>query len=214
MGEPTYDGNGPGVSIATCQFNHGNPGVIGGGMLANEFIRIPAMFWRTNLPPDLPKWGLVNKHYMRENYTRFVRLASPVQEIPSPDCRVCVDPAVRDKYGIPVARLSGASHAETVRTADFIRAKAVQWLKASGAIRVWSYPSGMHMTAGQHQAGTCRMGNDPHTSVTDSWGRVHGHDNLYVVDASLHVTNGGFNPVLTIMALAFRCAAHITQTMP
>ena len=37
------------------------------------------------------------------------------------------------------------------------------------------------------------------------------HANLFVVDGSLHVTNGGFNPVLTIMALAFRSAAHIVS---
>jgi choline dehydrogenase-like flavoprotein len=55
------------------------------------------------------------------------------------------------------------------------------------------------------------MGLDPQTSVTDEWGRVHNHDNLFVVDGSLHVTNGGFNPVLTIMALAFRSADHIAS---
>jgi choline dehydrogenase-like flavoprotein len=55
------------------------------------------------------------------------------------------------------------------------------------------------------------MGNDPATSVTDEWGRVHGHNNLFVIDGSLHVTNGGFNPVLTIMALAFRSAEYIAQ---
>ena len=40
------------------------------------------------------------------------------------------------------------------------------------------------------------MGDDPATSVTDPWGRVHGHDNLWVMDASVHVTNGPVNPVL------------------
>jgi choline dehydrogenase-like flavoprotein len=67
------------------------------------------------------------------------------------------------------------------------------------------------MSAGQHQAGTCRMGTDPKSSVTDSFGRVWDHDNLFVSDASLHPTNGGFNPVLTIMALAFRNADHIAR---
>jgi choline dehydrogenase-like flavoprotein len=55
------------------------------------------------------------------------------------------------------------------------------------------------------------MGNDAKTSVTDERGRVHNHDNLFVVDGSLHVTNGGFNPVLTIMALAFRSAEYIAR---
>ena len=47
------------------------------------------------------------------------------------------------------------------------------------------------------------MGNDPQTSVTNRYGQVHQIDNLFIADASLHVNNGGFNPVLTIMALAY-----------
>ena len=67
------------------------------------------------------------------------------------------------------------------------------------------------MTGGQHQAGTCRMGDDPATSVTDRFGRVHDLDNLYIADGSLMVTNGGFNPVLTILALAYRTGEHIVN---
>ena len=55
------------------------------------------------------------------------------------------------------------------------------------------------------------MGHDPRTSVVDTACRVHGHDNLFVADGAVHVTNGGFNPVLTIMALAFRTAEGIAQ---
>jgi choline dehydrogenase-like flavoprotein len=56
------------------------------------------------------------------------------------------------------------------------------------------------------------MGDDPETSVTDRTGRVHGHENLFVADGSVHVTNGGFNPALTIMALAFRTAEQACAT--
>jgi choline dehydrogenase-like flavoprotein len=90
-------------------------------------------------------------------------------------------------------------------------ARAQEWLTASGAVRVWGRLPRLKLSAGQHQAGTCRMGLDPRTSVTDAWGRVHGHDNLFVADGALHVTNGGFNPVLTILALAFRVAGHVVQ---
>ena len=69
----------------------------------------------------------------------------------------------------------------------------------------------LRLSGGQHQAGTCRMGDDTATSVVDPWCRIHNHDNVYVADGSVHVTNGGFNPVLTIMALAWRTAEHITQ---
>jgi choline dehydrogenase-like flavoprotein len=208
---PLYDGLGPGVSTATVRFNHGNAGLIGGGMLADEFIVLPIIFWARDLPPDLPRWGRANKEFMRENYTRVMRVTGPVQEIPSPNARVTVDPNVRDRWGIPVARLSGTTHPETLRTAAFMYERARDWLRAAGATRLWGKQPRLQLSAGQHQAGTCRMGDDPRTSVVDRWCRVHGHDNLYVVDGSVHVTNGGFNPVLTILALAFRAAEQIVK---
>jgi choline dehydrogenase-like flavoprotein len=209
MSEPVHDGIGPGVTTAITQFNHGNADLIGGGMIADEFVVLPIIFWARNLPPDLPRWGAEAKRFMRDNYTRVARVMGPVQEIPSPDARVTLDPQVRDRWGIPVARLSGATHPETVRTAEFMYARAQEWLAASGAQRIWGSAPRLKLSGGQHQAGTCRMGDDPATSVTDRWGRVHGHDNVYVADGSVHVTNGGFNPVLTIMALAWRAADHV-----
>lgn len=209
MSEKIFTGLGPGVTLATTQFNHGNPGIIGGGMLADDFIKPPIDFWYDSLPPDLPRWGLANKRFMRDNYTRVLHVRGPVQDVPSPDGRVTVDHSVRDRWGIPVARLSGTTHPATVVATEFMRARGEEWLRASGCETIWSASPALKLSGGQHQAGTCRMGDDPKTSVTDQWGRVHNHDNLFVVDGSLHVTNGGFNPVLTIMALAFRSAAYI-----
>ena len=206
-----FNGVGPGVTIATTQFNHDNPGIVGGGMLADDFIKPPIDFWYDSLPPDLPRWGLANKQFMRDNFTRVMHVRGPVQDIPNPDGRVTVDKTVRDKWGIPVARLSGTTHPATVDAAEFMRERGEEWLCASGCEKVWSTQPGLILSGRQHQAGTCRMGKDPRMSVTNEWGRVHGHDNLFVVDGSLHVTNGGFNPVLTIMALAFRSAEYIAR---
>jgi choline dehydrogenase-like flavoprotein len=210
--EPVWDGIGPGPTTATSKFNHGNDGVIGGGMLADEFLVLPIIFWRRMLPPDLPRWGLANKTFMRERYRYICDVKGPVHEIPNPESRVTVDHDIRDRWGIPVARLSGLAHPETVRTAAFMHERAKEWMAASGAVKIWGTPPGLYLSAGQHQAGTCRMGDDPKTSVVDRWSRVHGHDNLFIADASVHTTNGGFNPVLTLMALALRTAETIART--
>ncbi len=212
MPEPLEnDGLGPGPCVATTRFAHGIPGVVGGAMLANDFVTLPIQYWREGLPPGVPRWGLANKQYVRATYRRIVHVTGPVQEIPSPLARVTLDRDVRDEWGLPVARLSGTTHPETVRTARFIRERAAEWLAAAGAREVWSQEPALHLSAGQHQAGTCRMGNDPRCSVTDATGRVHGHENLLVADGSVHVTNGAFNPALTIMALALRTAALVQQ---
>lgn len=209
--EVTFDNIGPGPSISTTNFNHGNAGIVGGGMLANEFVKLPILFNKWNWNPDVPRWGLAAKRYMRDGYQRLIQVQGPVHEIPDPSGRVTLDPDVRDANGMPVVRLSGTTHPETVKTSEFMRQRAIEWVTASGAKKTWSWPSTLNLSGGQHQAGTCRMGNDPKTSVTDRHGKVHGTDNVYVCDGGLHVTNGGFNPVLTIMALAFRSGDWIAK---
>jgi choline dehydrogenase-like flavoprotein len=208
--EEVYDDVGPGASIAVCDYNHGNPGLAGGAMLANEFIRLPYQFVG-QLPRFVPRWGKAHKDFMRQAYKHSIGVKGPVQEIPVFDARVQVDPEVKDYWGIPVARFSGYKHAHTLEIGRFIAGKAEEWLKEAGATRIWKQPPGQGISGGQHQAGTCRMGNDPKTSVVDKFCRVHDMDNVYVADGSVHVTNGGFNPVLTIMAIAYYASAQIVR---
>ena len=60
-----------------------------------------------------------------------------------------------------------------------------------------------------HQAGTCRFGTNPQTSVLDLDCKAHQVDNLYVTDASFFPSIGAVNPTLTIIANALRVADHI-----
>jgi choline dehydrogenase-like flavoprotein len=60
-----------------------------------------------------------------------------------------------------------------------------------------------------HQAGTCRFGDDPRTSVLDRHCRTHEVDNLYVVDTSFFPSIGAVNPALTAMANALRVGDHL-----
>ena len=55
------------------------------------------------------------------------------------------------------------------------------------------------------------MGDDPKTSVVNRYCQVHDIDNLFVIDGSVHVNNGGFNPVLTIMAVAYYASDHLKK---
>ena len=162
-------------------------------------------------PPDTPRWGHAHKDYMRQFYRRSIAVMGPVQEMPVFEARAELDPRVKDFWGIPVARLSGGRHPHSVEVARAVVAKAVEWLEAAGAIRTWTNVPGLDLSGGQHQAGTCRMGNDPRSSVVDRNCRIHEADNIYLADASVHVTNGGFNPALTILANAYRVAAAIVK---
>ena len=203
---------GPGPSIATADFRHGNNGIVGGGIIANEFVPTPSNTYLYLAGGGLiPRHGLRSKQGMRELSRRMIRLMGPIQEMTSADSRVRVDDRVRDRFGIPVVRLSGELHPEDYRARDFLTDRTAEWLEAAGAEVVVRTDAGRARvpSGGQHQAGTCRMGEDPASSVTDPWGRVWGHDNLRIADGSVHVTNGGVNPVLTIFANAFRIVDHM-----
>ena len=79
-------------------------------------------------------------------------------------------------------------------------------------------PAGMKLgkvpITAAHPMGGCRMGTDRATSVTDSWGRVHGIPWLYVADSSLFPSSAEANPYLTVMALADRVAEGIRNRIP
>ena len=64
-----------------------------------------------------------------------------------------------------------------------------------------------------HQAGTCRFGTDPATSVLDVDCRAHELDNLYVVDTSFFPSIGAVNPALTAMANALRVGDHLLERL-
>jgi quinoprotein glucose dehydrogenase len=65
-----------------------------------------------------------------------------------------------------------------------------------------------------HPGGGCRMGTDPKTSVCDSFGRTHDHQNLFVVGAPTTPTGGCTNGTLTFVALTLRSADEIARTLP
>ena len=205
---------GPGATLAISDFNHlPREGIIG-GVICTEFYILPWASSRRR-PPGAPRWGAEHKRFQREDYKKIKELLACVQQIPSAECRA-VPSESRDKYNVPMVRAVGQADARTWDNAKFISGKMAEIIKQAGAKTVWqpilaSKQKYGGAGNGQHQAGTCRMGKDPKKSVVDPNCKVWGTDNLYIGDASVHVNNGGFNPVLTIMALAYRTGGHIVQ---
>jgi choline dehydrogenase-like flavoprotein len=208
------DGLGPGPSVATRQFAHDNDGgVVGGGLLANDFIKLPAMFYLSALPPGAPRQGQEALDEVARWYLRTGHVTGPGQEVPTRAARVRLSARTVDAAGVPVARLEGSQHPADIRTAELLAAKSEAWLQAAGAHTTWrTQVHAPALSGGQHQAGTARMAETPAAGATDTNGRVWGTERIYVADSSVHVTNGGANPVLTIMALAWRTAAHIAAS--
>jgi choline dehydrogenase-like flavoprotein len=131
-------------------------------------------------------------------------------QMPLETNRVDLDPDVKDEWGLPAMRITSTSHPDDMKCAEFFRQKSIEILQAAGATKIWSNPVN-DSRGGAHNRGSCRMGNDPKTSVVDRFHRAHDVPNLFVVDGSNLVTGGRNHPTMTIQALAYRAAEHLIK---
>jgi choline dehydrogenase-like flavoprotein len=186
-------------------------GIVGGGGIDFRHDLYPIAFATDGLPLDAPRWGREFKRFLREGFTRSLYALSHSTSLPVPTNTISLDPTVKDAWGLPAIRVTFAEHPNDHRLSEFFTARSVELLEASGAKRVWSYPPGPGPFPQVHLLGTCRMGNDPRTSVVDRHHRAHDVPGLWIVDGSSFVTSGRGQPTMTIQALAFRAAEAMAR---
>ena len=134
-------------------------------------------------------------------------------DLPNPNNRVTIDPAVRDSYGLPAAKLFYQPGENDRRMMNFMLDRLEDIAKAAGAFdhKATDYrdENGVYRTPAWHMIGTCRMGADPERSVVNKWNQSWDVPNLFIVDGSVVATGGVVNPTPTISALALRAATYI-----
>jgi choline dehydrogenase-like flavoprotein len=136
-----------------------------------------------------------------------VKVVAQLESEPWPGNRVTLCDNPRDALGNPGASLSLSlteNDRRTIAHGEELVRRVLEQLGAENvtmrsAIGGWPH----------HHMGTCRMGNDPQTSVVDANLRVHGTENLYVAGSAPFVTGSVANPTLTIVALSLRLADHL-----
>jgi choline dehydrogenase-like flavoprotein len=209
--EPIQRLTGPGHNIATLDFVHSGGEAWGGGVIFDALPMLPVVLAQMSPLFGVAVGGAEHKRWMREGLPHVLGAMGIGQEVPSARSRVTADPHVRDRFGMPVARLQGDTHPASRQVDVYLADRCKQWLDEIGCdSRVLYRPDTMPApAAGEHSAGTCRMGDNPARSACDPFGRVRGTDNVYVADASLHPTNGSVNPALTVMANAYRVAEKL-----
>jgi glucose dehydrogenase len=142
-------------------------------------------------------------------FERQVRLASLVEPLGERENRVTLA-REKDALGLPRPqihyRTGGYAHAG-LRRARQLHERLFHALGVT-EIRHAPGPQG----AG-HIMGTCRMGNDPKTSVVDKHLRVHGHRNCFVVSTAAWPTVGTANPTLTLAALSLRAVGDVLHSL-
>jgi choline dehydrogenase-like flavoprotein len=186
-------------------------GFYGGGGIDSRGPWQPLSFASGGLPPDAPRWGGEWKKMIGEYFVRTMNASGHTTSIPLWTNRVDLDPELKDDWGLPCIRTTFKNHPDEHLTRRFFGARAREILLAAGARRIWGGPGAedRDQTGGVHLLGTCRMGNDPKTSVIDKYHRTHDVRNLFLCDGSSLVTGGRGQPTATIQALAYRAGEHI-----
>jgi choline dehydrogenase-like flavoprotein len=205
-----YKGVVSGAAIVSYVPSDPQRGHYGGGRMTARGYQTPFELGLNGLSPGVSKWGAAYKTALREEANHRMSVLCYVTQMPLESNRVDLDPDVKDDWGLPAMRITFTSHPDDVRNMEFFRQKSIEVLQAAGATKVWAPPVG-DSHGGAHNRGTCRMGNDPKTSVVDKYHKAHDVPNLFIVDGSVFVTGGRNHPTMTIQALAFRAAEHIVQ---
>jgi choline dehydrogenase-like flavoprotein len=122
---------------------------------------------------------------------------------------VSIDPKLKDAWGIPALHIS-MTHGDNEKALhEDAAASAAEMLEAAGAknidIRSTVAEPGMAI----HELGTARMGDDPKTSVTDSYCQLHDVNNVFAMDGACFVSSGCQNPTLTMMAITVRACDRL-----
>jgi gluconate 2-dehydrogenase alpha chain len=157
---------------------------------------------------------------MLESHMRDRMWAFTIQgeDMPQPTNRIDLDPKVRDIHGFPVGRATYDVHKHEVVASRYYAPKLEEIMREAGA--EWSFAATSPPLAGdragtreashsRHIMGTCRMGDDPRTSVVDRWQRFHDVENMVCTDSSVFPTSTGYGPTLTIVALAIRACRNL-----
>jgi choline dehydrogenase-like flavoprotein len=166
--------------------------------------------------PSRP-FGTELKQLMRSSILRD-RLAGCQligNDMPYLDHTVTLDPTVKDVFGLPVAQVTWSTGKYEQVAQQFYIPVLKKMMTAAGAAVALAVPATTDsggLPTGFHIMGGMMTGADPATSVTDTYGRVHGLDNVYVADGSVFVTSGAQNPTNTIMAVALRNMRHLAGT--
>jgi choline dehydrogenase-like flavoprotein len=187
----------------------------------------------------MPSYGIgfdttnLNEHFgkvvggygdkLRDDVKRFygsvIGIAGRGESVPQYDNYCEIDPDTTDEFGIPVLKFHYKWTDYERKQAKHMQDTFEEVFTAMGAIPLGNKPGADNdyglAAPGQiiHEVGTTRMGNDPRTSVTNSYQQLHDAENVFVVDAGPFVSQADKNPTWTILALSWRTSEYIVDQL-
>lgn len=188
-------------------FDHTGLGFIRGGTIGTSGDGAPVSRIDV-IPPGMARWGRGYKEYFARYYTRTFDLNIQPETLPHRGNRIDLDPRYRDRWGVPLPRVTFAFHQNEERLQRFMAEVGEGIMRAAGAGKVWLEMS--RAMPSRWAGGTC-MGADPERSVVNGYCQTHDIPNLFIVGSSVFPTMAGYPPTATIAALAYRTAEYILR---
>ena len=155
----------------------------------------------------------IMRDWQARTKTGVARVRAYYDVIPHRDSGLVLDSTRPNSWGDPLPKITMRDAPESAAlrgyTNDALKALFEKMARAGNGkvIHAEEDDGGFQ----DHPCGGCRMGDDPATSVVDSFGRSHDHENLFVVGAPTCVSAGCANATLTFCALALRSASVIGE---
>jgi len=183
-----------------------------GGLLRFDLSRTTpiAMAQRVaSQDPTGPMWGDRLKKCLWEHFREYREVEFEVFQdfVPNERTFVELDPCIRDKWGLAVARIHLGQVDHHKLAGQWLVGRGLDLLAAVGADELLTETVGK--TTGLMTHGTCRAGENPTQAVLNGFCQAHEVPNLFVVDGSFMPTSGGAPSTLTIIANSFRTADYI-----
>lgn len=159
-----------------------------------------------------PGFGRSWREKVRSEIPYYFSLEAQGECLPRFDNFVELDPDKKDAWGIPVLRIHASYGENEHAMAKAMRQDIAKMLDAL-QVKDPAPPNGELSVFGKniHECGTARMGTNPKKSVLNAYNQVHDAKNVFVTDGAAFVTQGCYEPTLTIMAISVRAADHIVQ---
>jgi gluconate 2-dehydrogenase alpha chain len=196
-------------------FDHNGVGFLRGSQISIGTGNLeggPISLTTTAPPPNVRPWGAAYRDFLAQYYTRHAAMVAQTENLAYPDQMIDLDPSVRDAWGLPAPRLTyDWRRPNELARVQYMQKKMEEIGHAMGASLVWRAPVSPAGAPGAHHEGGTRMGSDPKSSVVNRYGQSWDIPNLFVIGSSTFPSMSGFNPTLTIQALAFMSADAIVN---
>jgi len=168
---------------------------------------------------DIGGYGNKLRDDVKRFYGAVIGISGRGESVPQYDNYCEIDPDTVDEFGIPVLRFHYNWTDYERNQAKHMHKTFEEIFDAMGAITLGDTPTAESeyglAAPGQiiHEVGTTRMGDNPATSVTNSYQQLHDAKNVFVVDAGSFVSQADKNPTWTIMALSWRTSDFIVEQL-